>query len=130
MLGFLYEAFVLKTIANFVKENGELVSKENKKARLEEACNGCEFKGIVQPEPYIKGQGCKKCGCPFATKAAMKSMERLLDGIPYSKITPKEVAQVKAKLLAGQPTRTEIIICPHPDGNKWAPIDSKFTKSK
>lgn len=89
-----------------VKQGGSLTTDEHGKARIEfckarRSGKPCEYYGTVNPAG-IEFEGCTKCGCPFATKAFMLELK-----VPvHKKVT-----------------------CPHPDGNFWEEVDSKFKNS-
>jgi len=104
-------------LANFVsgfinwnlKKGGKLADENQIKERLE-VCYGCEKKGIVEPLPLVKMEGCTECDCPLATKARFTEIP--VDG---------EVTAKKLLLSNGN----QIVKCPL---NKWAQIDEKYEK--
>lgn len=110
------DSYLAYTIDWWIKQNGTLVDDETKNQRIK-TCESCPFYVEVEPVPSLKLMGCKKCGCPTETKAAMKTLERTLDAETGSPITPKEVASVNLRKKFGLKTKTEIIKCPE---NKWA----------
>ena len=89
--------FLEDAFSEVVKLGGKLVSREHYEARVK-ACRACEFVGEVEPGPNLKMEGCTLCGCPLKTK-------------PY----------FDRFLVGGKE-----ITCPHPEGSRWAEIDSKF----
>ena len=98
------------------------VSKDQAMARIE-VCMRCDHAKKVQPLPGMYLNGCGICGCPFATKPYFHSVQRALDRLG-NPLTLDEL--VKMKIRGVEDTETEIITCPHPDGNKWGPIDETF----
>ena len=95
-----------------ILEGGELVSKEQYKARVtfcktRLAGNPCEYFGPVFPGGIEFREGCQACNCPMVTKARMKS------------ITNPVLAQL---FQGGQPE----ITCKHPSGNLWEKVDEQF----
>lgn len=98
------------------------VTDEHAFARIE-ICISCEKYGIVEPLPGMIMHGCTLCGCPSATKPYFEYVMRTLDkgGEPLSL---EEFFRIRLK--PGIKTFKEEIKCPHPDGNKWADIDTIF----
>ena len=99
-----------------------LVSKEQYDARLE-ICEGCPHKGKVEPLPKMLMDGCTLCGCPFATKPKYFSIPRAAD----KEGTPLSFEEIIALKISAKDKTHEVITCPHPDGNKWADVDSTFS---
>jgi hypothetical protein len=88
-----------------VMNGSELVTYENYLDRMD-VCKGCKYNGIVDvPLVGIKDNGCTKCGCPFATKARIKTV----------------VNPITQTIL-----NTETVECTHEDGNKWEDVDKKY----
>jgi len=117
--------WVFDAVGDFINKNGTLTSPAQKKAR-KKICLGCDKLVVFRPVPNIKTKGCSGCGCVIDFKTAMKTIERLEKGLIGTPVTPAEALQVKAKIKLKQRTYTELISCPHPDGNKWADIDKQF----
>jgi hypothetical protein len=89
--------FIEDSFVNFVKQGGNLLTREHYEARRE-VCRGCEYEGQVEPLPDLFMEGCTECGCPFKTKAYFDTW----------KVSGKKIK------------------CPHPDGNKWENVDNNF----
>jgi len=58
--------YITDSVINLLKNSSKLVPTELKEQRLA-ICNGCENKGIVEPLPLMKCEGCTLCGCPLET---------------------------------------------------------------
>lgn len=58
--------FVTESVVNLLNNGSKLVTEAETKRRLG-ICNSCENKGIVNPLPLVKCEGCTLCGCPLAT---------------------------------------------------------------
>lgn len=112
--------FVQRELANFIIKQGIPAAKEQAEERMK-ICQGCEFRGLVEPLPTLKMEGCTKCGCPLATKTKMRKIKRELNA-KNENLTPQEITRLKM----GKAYKMEDIKCPHPDGNKWETIDNKY----
>lgn len=125
MLSDKFKRWAFDNLVECIKAEGTLVSKEQAEARTNK-CKGCMYEGIVNPLPKLEGPGCLKCGCPFATKAWMNTILRRAENVG-DPLTFEEIIELKS---LGKFNKSkfveEIIVCPHPDGNQWASIDSKF----
>jgi hypothetical protein len=91
---------LLATVARF---GGDTVSDEQAKARYNGACKGCPYAEMVYYTPYVQFERCQLCLCPLETKC-------------------KTLKNISVKKLFKMVTTS----CPHPDGNKWQPIDQQF----
>jgi hypothetical protein len=58
--------FVTESVVYLLNNGSKLVTEVETKRRLS-ICNECENKGIVNPLPLVKCEGCTLCGCPLAT---------------------------------------------------------------
>ena len=101
-----------KMLAKRIKAGGELVTEENRLARINfcktrHAGQPCEYFGPVFPGGLEFREGCQACNCPMVTKAAMKSI----------------TDPVMAAVFQGGATE---IKCKHPEGNFWESIDAQF----
>lgn len=59
--------FLAKSVLSLLENGGTKVDESVYIERLE-ICKGCDFSGTVEPLPFMKFEGCTKCGCPFETK--------------------------------------------------------------
>lgn len=64
--------FASRILSETIKHGGSLVSPEQAQERIN-ICTSCEFLGTVEPLPFLKMEGCTKCGCPMSTKPHMKT---------------------------------------------------------
>lgn len=93
-----------RRVVDMILDGGELVPADEYKARML-ICNGCPKMGLVKVKGLEFQEGCTVCGCPLETKARMKQINNV----------------VLQKIL-----NTEHIFCPHPEGDKWAEINSNI----
>lgn len=98
--------FLIDFLGNIVRCGGTVASEEHTQAR-KDICKGCDKYGMVRPLPLLITKGCTLCGCPIQTKT-------------------KTLYHCNFK--EGKPLETIKTICPHPNGSKWAYVDSKFLK--
>lgn len=112
------QQFVFDNLTSLIAEGGEGVDAKTYKLR-KEICSTCPFFGevtITTPVTSFKMPGCTKCGCPTATKARMKTIKRLKGNAEI----PLSASELTQKALGIGDFELVHIVCPHPDGDKWA----------
>jgi hypothetical protein len=87
------------TMMALAEIHGAIITEEHEKAR-KAICDGCEYKGNVEPYPSVILPGCTECGCPFETK--------------------RKMSQIGIRKIR----------CSHPEGNLWEETDFEFLTKK
>lgn len=118
--------FKVKTLFKFLAAGGTYVSKEVAEKRIA-ICVTCPKYGKVKPLDNLPSmKGCTECGCPTATKPHMKTLPRPANKMGKT-LNLAELLELKHTYDPDSiKYEDEIIICPHPDGNKWELIDNNF----
>ncbi len=100
-----------KFVSGFIRWNlkrGGKLADQNQIKERRKVCDGCEKKGIVEPLPLVKMEGCTVCDCPIETKTMFTEIP--IDG---------DVTLEKLIKNNGN----QIVNCPL---GKWAQIDKKY----
>lgn len=115
-------------IYQHIRKGGELAHPDQADERRK-ICGDCKYSGTVEmellPTVSLKDDGCKICGCPFSTKTALVTVMRAPE---------KQDENLTAGEIISNSFRSDLvpqtIKCPHPKGNKWDAVDSKFKNKK
>lgn len=113
-----FQQFVFDNLASLIAEGGEGVDEATYKRR-KAICAECPLFGevtITTPVTSFKMPGCTHCGCPTATKGRMKTIKRLRGNAEV----PLSASELGQKALGIGDFELVHIVCPHPDGDKWA----------
>lgn len=119
------EKWAQKQLAKKIAKGGKLVSDQHAAAR-KAICAACPKAGKVRIELKmltVEAEGCTQCGCPFATKPHIDIIVRDAKKAEGAILTAGEILRTQTGMTD---TRKEKVICPHPEGNKWAEIDEIF----
>ena len=123
----IFADWTQKQLTKKVANGGKLVGDAQAKAR-KAVCATCPKAGKVKVPVgmfTIEADGCTECGCPFATKPHIDIIMRDASTEENAPLTAGELIKTATGLADKRP---EKVICPHPDGNKWQPIDNIFQK--
>lgn len=112
-----FKEWAANKLFKFIRAKGTLVPKEIRDKRLD-ICRKCVNFVKVEPLPGLVGDGCRLCGCPFATKGWMRTIPRL-KGRETDPISIDEMLRIMTHDPTAEFVETTII-CPNEGGDLWA----------